>query len=718
MRTRLTLAFVACTLFLTGCTDKENPFDSSKVIEKSEYFDFSTSKKISINIDLGPQVANEVICLYANPLLGAPNGRNDLLFSCFLDSNGSVKAEAEIPAHCKNVYACCPLKSAVKPITATVNGNNVTIKEGSVSIVPDNQLQLFLLDKTPGKGLVFGENNPNEFGNFYCLGDWKPQKEYNKYRFGAYKDVNGLLSRNELVDKHAKGLFDRHTFFIDSLIKAKNFHNIDEHYVNYFVRPRPDEEVIGPDGHKYTKKFVGEEVNIALLGVNAAFCNTFGYYVYDIDNPPTNEAQGKLLDKVIIAPCVGIPGRNPFDDTKSGFRYINSADAPFHVGDVASLLYRGSDGKVSRMFPVGKAVGFWMQPCGYNHGYKYDSANKPNGIDPNAMSSITLQQKTMSYVPEYGYSGTVKRFFINSNNEFDNANLTHPGGYSRYAYTDVELYGSPYRVLGIEDGTDSSFNDITFVIQTVEVFKYDGYYEEDWHIEGTYAFEDIWPNGGDFDLNDMVIEHWQKGVYDNENNLISIMDRFDIVSPESSAVQNNGFAVHFENAADMGNVSNMIITNSLCQNNIEASTNSVILFTDQHQQISAGKTSIMMIRDFHGSGKKVTEITSLQPYLISNADQNMGSGRCEVHYPGTAPTSLGKRVSDDDLGLNWYANRFLSEGCKFPFAVKLKGIAKWNPAPNDVCIEDIFLHFREWANSAGALYPEWYYNEPGYDIRY
>ena len=43
---------------------------------------------------------------------------------------------------------------------------------------------------------------------------------------------------------------------------------------------------------------------------------------------------------------------------------------------------------------------------------------------------------------------------------------------------------------------------------------------------GTLAFEDIWPGGGDYDMNDVIVEYNRAVSFDKKNQVTKIVDTF------------------------------------------------------------------------------------------------------------------------------------------------------------------------------------------------
>ena len=90
-------------------------------------------------------------------------------------------------------------------------------------------------------------------------------------------------------------------------------------------------------------------------------------------------------------------------------------------------------------------------------------------------------------------------------------------------------------VYGVEDGGDSSYEDLLFcidanpneAIQDPDRPVIDPDEPEVSETENNYmsfAYEDIWPSGGDYDLNDVIIEY-HRSITFNKDNYVSEIGR-------------------------------------------------------------------------------------------------------------------------------------------------------------------------------------------------
>ena len=248
---------------------------------------------------------------------------------------------------------------------------------------------------------------------------------------------------------------------------------------------------------------------------------------------------------------------------------------------------------------------------------------------------------------------------------------------------------------------------------------------EDWHCIATYAYEDIWPTGGDFDLNDIIIEHWQQMTYTSKNYVRVVRDVFKLVSKKDAATYADAFYVQvpanqkkseadfYSYVEDEGSFEeDELLTEE--GNCYEEETQSIVVFNNQHNMFAKGIGGVMVVRAFSGIDVTKDDVC-YNPYIISQADKNLGAGRYEVHIPGYPITSLGKVLPNTPD--NFYATQFVSEGGEYPFAVSLQGVSGWQAPDPAVRVCDTFTHYDAWTKSKGAEYNDWYLNKAGYDVR-
>ncbi|MCQ2292686.1 MAG: LruC domain-containing protein [Bacteroidaceae bacterium] len=254
-------------------------------------------------------------------------------------------------------------------------------------------------------------------------------------------------------------------------------------------------------------------------------------------------------------------------------------------------------------------------------------------------------------------------------------------------------------------------------------------YEEDWHILATYAFEDLWPIHCDYDLNDVIVEHWQKMVFTNQNIVRAIYDVFKLTSTKAAASYHDAFYVQIP--ANQKNCD--IVKYILDEENgkfvpgevlakgkeecIELDTRSLIVFEDQHDMFERGIEGIYIVRTMSGNNVSKDDV-EYNPFVISQASVNRGVGRTEIHLPCYEVTQYSQKLDEiEGHELNYFANRFVSERGVYPFALALYGLKDWKAPNPSVRINETFIYYDKWRKSNGQDFKDWYINLPGYDAR-
>ena len=250
--------------------------------------------------------------------------------------------------------------------------------------------------------------------------------------------------------------------------------------------------------------------------------------------------------------------------------------------------------------------------------------------------------------------------------------------------------------------------------------------------EGTLAFEDLWPNMGDFDFNDLVVDYQLNTVTNANNYVVDVNSVFTVRA--TGAGFHNGFGFQLPNnnvaANDITVTGSSINKNyiSVNANGLESgqSLPTVIVFDDSYDVLqhpgsglgintipgspTVAPATITVTMSF----KQNTYVTSdldlanFNPFLIVNGDR----GR-EIHLPDYAPTSLANSAlfgTKDDSSIP--GSRYYKTGSNLPWAINI-------PESFDYPIEkieilDAYQYFDDWSQTGGQTYSDWYKNLSGY----
>jgi len=256
---------------------------------------------------------------------------------------------------------------------------------------------------------------------------------------------------------------------------------------------------------------------------------------------------------------------------------------------------------------------------------------------------------------------------------------------------------------------------------------------------GTLAFEDNWPKKGDYDFNDVVVDYNIKTVTNGNGNVVEVI--FSFILRASGAVYNNGFGVQLDGIAP--NKVSMVTGNhpgSLpsAANKTESGQSyaNVIVFDNFFSLMTRPGVGLGVNTDI--AGPYITPVT--QQVVIKFIDNgvappggtltlaqlssavynfyifiNRERGR-EVHLPDRSPTSLANTSLFGTLedSSNPVAGRYYKTINNLPWAINI--VEGFEYTIEKIAIDQGYLHFIDWATSAGVQYPDWFMNKPGYRV--
>lgn len=259
---------------------------------------------------------------------------------------------------------------------------------------------------------------------------------------------------------------------------------------------------------------------------------------------------------------------------------------------------------------------------------------------------------------------------------------------------------------------------------------------------GTLLFEDLWPNIGDYDFNDLVIDYSVSITADAEDNLVDIELILALRAWGSSfsngfAIQLNGISPdkilevtgykNYNNSpfklnnngteADIKDANIVLIsdvtkallysggtggvnTNPLSPKVTPDTTIVKIKFMEDGIAASGGKVNL---KDFYG-------LDFLNPYIIVN--QQRGH---EIHMPNSVPTekvdkSLFGKGADNS---NFNSNNYYITKNNLPWVLAIDaGSIPYATEKTD--FTKAFPKFIDWAESNGELFNDWYEDKLGY----
>jgi LruC domain-containing protein len=248
-------------------------------------------------------------------------------------------------------------------------------------------------------------------------------------------------------------------------------------------------------------------------------------------------------------------------------------------------------------------------------------------------------------------------------------------------------------------------------------------------IFGSLAYEDNWPGKGDYDCNDLVVDYNYKQVTNSANALVELFPTFILRAAGASFVNGFGFQMGMT-PADVSNVTGTSVLPgyiTLMANNTEANQNkATVIVTDnvfrQLPQPGGGtgtNTTPGLAYVTPDTMKLKVSFTRTIPITLSGTPPynpflivNQIRGR-EVHLPDQPPTALADVTlfgtgNDDSKPAS---GRYYKSLTNLPWAMNFP--VKFDYPVERAPIIDAYLHFADWAQSSGALYPSWYTTASG-----
>lgn len=654
MKTLKYVGSFAMAMCMTACVNEDlyRPAEPEPLKPISEYFDFNTTQKVRCEINYGSLAAGSLVEVYtSNPLedetgpVMQPTRQAD--YSIHLDSKGQFSGMIELPGSATQLYV---YSSSYASPTLTVSD----IQSGRVSI----KTETF---KTRSTRTASGEKQVYSLGNnIYSL--FKDQDEYGNVK--DY-DTNGLLSNGSLVSEFYSSL--QYMLWGGKTSKPSGLNNrqyaVGSDVINTSLLARGINPATGQEEDI-------ESINLyfTLVGEAAWNENAIGYYYYDAANPPSSPNNVK---KIIILPNCSLPNHAPYG--AKGNYLIDNQNAPAKSNLQVQLLYVDKDGKASVNFPPGITIGYFLIANAYGNGSAH-------------LSSPNLN-KTTYYSNEAWNNNSEKRY--------------------------IALEANDGSILyGVEDSTgDFSADDVLWTISSSPNFamnkpeelpKIDVDMNEKityttQNTKRTYAFEDIWPTGGDYDLNDVIIEHTRSITFNQKNYVSEVTDEFKAVNPKGSADYTDAFGVQISpNYRE-----NITLPEGAID---ETETSSILVFTNAKNQSGQTKTITRKFGNSLSSGvkKSVIEAEDLNPFIISQYVAGSQS-RTEVHMPKAEAT----KFANSSLASTQDDAYFINRDGKHPFAITLPTL-NWKPTAEKQSISKAYPKFDNWVATDGKSDADWY----------
>jgi hypothetical protein len=672
---------LVCSATIYSCKGNEDLYDpdvsSSKDV--STVFDFTTSKIVSLNIDYGYKGCQVLFQIFKEDPLNENGTRNSVepVFKAYTNNNCQYIGKLELPTNVTSVYLYTDYLGLPVCIPLTVENNTVKYAKVSPSTKAATRTEA---------SLSIGGNywRLNSSYNLYALYDNYNTTDYSKWGRTLYYGESFWVPSNSKV----KGLFTNADAsgtdsYLGSLLSRVS--KVLYTYDRFGDKSKKDNSVyVKDDAHVNTTVLKNAHIDLVFLTANGQlYQNAMSYYYY-----PTGKAitvdEIKALPKYVVFPRTGY-GPIPNQQVKVRLQFFG-----------ANYNEAGTE-----TFPAGYTIG-WMLI--------------PDILDADHSAVTTSYVNPISSVNDYIITAYKNNGGVYSNHI---ANTDQLNGF-------ITLYDATAQksVIGIEDMTykgkkedgrldnDQSFEDMLFYVDADPV---EAIYDPDQPIIpdekptivdvedisrfGTYAFEDVWPKGGDYDLNDVVIEY-STNVTFNGDNVKKIVDTYKIVSKVGSATKKDAFGFIIKDT-----YGGTITCNA--PNFLKETENQYLLFTDSRNEI--GKTYTVTRTFSEGNYPSYSSYQrNYNPFIVT--DYVAGNkNRTEVHLPKAEASPL---ASSNNTGDNAY---YVNKDGTYPFSINLYQVSGFTQVTELSKIGSVgeYPLFNTWAQSKGTSNTDWYLYKNG-----
>ncbi len=452
------------------------------------------------------------------------------------------------------------------------------------------------------------------------------------------------------------------------------------------------------------------EVTITMLGGSTCWNSTLGYYYYMSNEKPTSPAD---LNIIMLFP-------NTQDGLWKNYKpqYDYQGNIGVNRGDVIQLMYypnignNGDETGATTIFPAGIKIGFILKTNGWAmQGMDYAIKGVTDADRKyNVWSSSTLNGSYCNPAP-FGTAGKAPYQFTNPNGESRSA---------KFAYTTEE--GGKYAIVSFEDAcNDQDYDDVIFALKPISSFTPLPVIENNRTTTvGVYAFEDLWPSAGDYDMNDVVVDFKHEKVMsrNSKNEDFKIFqETFYLTTYQNYVTLKSGLAFTLDTKVTPASIVMMKKANNADEFEVAQFTTfnttdgKTVYYLTDDVTAELG-TTYMLELNYEKGLVEDNKTATIYPFIYREEANNM---TWEVHIPLEAPTERMNRSyfgKDQDASFD---NHFFVGSTEYPFAYFLyqADIEEFKNTilkreNESIKISDIYTDFIEWSVSLGTKKADWY----------
>ena len=700
--TMMLLTLMSVMMF--SCKDKDlydpnavKPGEEQKV---ANTFDFSTVQDVMLTVDYSAFNTHGPVFFsiyHENPFVG--EGEDEHLdenikpiYEDYTDKSGRFNQTVELPAYAKHLYVVTGNFFVTERLMETDvqnGGAKATAKSAGTRAasraVTRRGAQTNDVSKMPQ--LSFNvDGNGNKIGE-RVYQDWQTP-------LGTWDDRSGAPSY--LIDKSK---VDQELIFSDEDMEGLYATVSQVLNANKACRKtyRDHEDLVLDKA---------SEVTITMLGGSTCWNSSLGYYYYEVGKEPTDT---KDLNIIMLFPNTQDGNWTRFDSRKNDY----NGNIGVNRGDAIQLMYYpniadGDLSVVSNVFPANTKIGFILK----SHGWGMQGEDYViKGFAENDRKYNVWGAST----PGLSYC-KVPAGFENKKSPYQYPNPDGDSRSAKFAYKTVD--GGKYAIVSFEDAcNDEDYDDVIFALKPIDAFKPLPEIESDRVVtEGVYAFEDLWPAQGDYDMNDVVVDfkHEREMTRNNTTeNFKTIYQTFYLTTYQNYVTLVSGLALKLNTKKKPTSiVMKKIASGSDDEETVTFENDGNIYYLTNDVKAELGTTYILEL--FYKDGVGKDDLASVEPFIFRKEANDQ---EWEVHIPYEVPTAkmdfsyFGK--GDDASKVN--DNIFFVRSGNYPFAFYLAGVnidafkdTILLRANESKMIDKLYPDFLDWSLSKGTEKPQWY----------
>lgn len=690
------IAVATALLALSGCAD-HSAFGPQTEQDEKEYnsFDFSTiNNNVAVNIEYSVNLeAGVFFSIYdQEPGSWVENAyvlKDGIqpLYSGWTSKDGTFSASLSLPSYLKKVYVYTPAMFSTRIMEAEVNGSQINVAEknyasqAATRATEENTWGAFITDIDLDDWFDWIVNNQPGNKNYSYMVDgkeWRPA-EYND---GNWKDWlvtynnQGMLDKKSLIKNSDK---DDADLYLGKKLAGK-LYEVHQAVINVNQKECPQEL-----RSEYDMLITKEgEIAINFLGGSTCWNSSLGYYVYRDGQKPAS------LDKANVVLV--------FPNTQDGFKtktYNGESTKGVFTGSCVKLKYypniaSGSQEGATYKFPAGYRIGFVLATNAWSNRIK------------NCGSNYRVRSATSS-----GLS-------VDRNGKIFDVPRT-----AVYKYKDKDT-NKDYVMVSFEDNTDdNNFSDVVFTLTTRATI--DKIPDVDPKVEvselkGIYAFEDLWPAKGDYDMNDVMTKSTYTKLVDSKNNIYE--ESYTFKTYGNYATLTNGLAVRLDGVSTTDKLEFYVKAVgdedfSALETTYDATDRVVVLTND----VNTNKGAEYKVKVIHAENSPVEKETiDAEPFIFRAENSGDAVAWWEVHLTGYKPTSkmnFGYFNTGDDCSQPDKDIFYVRKG-NYPFSFFLAGATDedlkpmLDPNNESIPIDKLYSGYSGWVTGNGTTNTDWY----------